>query len=130
MILDFTLLRGDYSIYRFNTGSLVPDRVYDSGFYSVTKTENELSIVCETSQITSDRSVKSDSHWRILKINGPLDLSQVGIIAHISNLLKDNDIPIFTLSTFDTDYILIKSRDLEKTISLLSQTGHKIHTNI
>ncbi len=109
---------------------MVPDWVYDSDFYSVTKTEDELSIVCETSQITLDQNVKVDSHWRILKINGPLDLSQVGIIADISNLLKDNDVPIFTLSTFDTDYILIKTQYLDKTISLLSQIGHKILTDI
>jgi hypothetical protein len=129
MITDFTLLKGDYSIYRFNKDSKVPCWVYDSDLYSVTKTEDELSIVCETVYSTLNDSVKIDWHWRILKINGPLDLSQVGIIADISSLFKDNKIPIFTISTFDTDYILVKTQYLDKTITLLTDAGNKILIN-
>lgn len=129
MILDFTILKGDYSIYRLKIDSTVPSWVYDSDFYSVTKTIDELSIVCETVDIPSGDRFKIDRHWRILKINGPLDLSLVGIIADISGLFKENDIPIFILSTFNTDYILVKFQYLDKTISLLDNNGHKIFTN-
>jgi hypothetical protein len=69
-----------------------------------------------------------DKHWRILKIIGPLDLSQIGIIADISSLLKENRIPIFTISTYNTDYILIKNQHIEKMLSILENSGHKILT--
>lgn len=126
MTIDFTLLKGDYSIYRLKKDSIVPAWVYNSPFYSVTSTQDELSIVCKTVKITWDEDIKTDKHWRILKINGPLDLSLVGIIATISSLLKENKIPIFTISTFDTDYILVKNQDLKKTMSVLAKTDHKI----
>jgi hypothetical protein len=126
MIIDFTLLKGDYSIYRLKNDSAIPIWVYDSDFYSVTRTQDELSIICKNVDIASDVNLKIDKHWRILKINGPLDLSLVGIIANISNLLKDNKIPIFTISTFDTDYILVKNQYLNNTLTLLNNAGHKI----
>jgi uncharacterized protein len=126
MIIDFTLIKGDYSIYRFNIDSAIPMWVYDSDFYSVTRTQDELSIVCKNVDITMDANIKTDKHWRILKINGLLDLSLVGIIAKISHLFKENKIPIFTISTFDTDYILVKNQDLNKTMTVLNNAGHKI----
>ncbi len=126
MIFDFTLLEGDYSIYRLKANSSIPNWVYDSDFYSATRTQDELSIVCKNVDIPSNINIKTDKHWRILKINGPLDLSLVGIIANISNLFKENNIPIFTVSTFDTDHILVKNQDLNKTITVINNAGHKI----
>jgi uncharacterized protein len=126
MTIDFKLLKGDYSIYRLKNNSSIPSWVYDSSFYSVTSTQDELSIVCNTVKITLDENIKTDKHWRILKIIGPLDLSLVGIIATISTLLKENKIPIFTVSTFDTDYVLIKNQDLNMTMTALSNAGYKI----
>jgi hypothetical protein len=125
MTLKFTLLKGDYSICRLKNDSIIPGWVYDSQFYSVTRTKDELSIICKDVDINHDVNTKIDKPWRILKINGPLDLSLVGIIANISNLLKDNNIPIFTISTFETDYILIKNQDLNKTMIVLNSTGHE-----
>jgi hypothetical protein len=126
MTIDFTLLKGDYSIYRLKNDSAIPAWVTDSSFYSMTSTIDELTIVCNTVKITLDEDIKVDKHWRILKIIGPLDLSLVGIIATISNTLKENKIPIFVVSTFDTDYILIKNHDLDMTMIALSNAGHKI----
>jgi hypothetical protein len=126
MTHDFTLLNGDYSICQLKNDSTIPGWVYDSQFYSITRTKDELSIICKHVDITHDVNIKIDKHWRILKINGPLDLSLVGIIANISTLLKDNNIPLFTISTFDTDYILIKNQDLKKAIIVLNKSGHKI----
>src|ERR1035437_8880136 len=110
MYLDFTLLKGDYSIYRLKNDSAIPDWTYDSEFYSLTRTRDELSIVCKHVDIIMDDKIKIDKHWRILKINGPLDLSLIGIIANISSLLKENKISIFAISTYDTDYILVKNQ--------------------
>lgn len=126
MYLDFTLLKDLYSIYRLKKDSAIPDWTYESEFYSLTRTKDELSIVCKQVANTMDDKIKIDSHWRILKINGPLDLSMIGIIAEISNLLKENKIPIFTISTYDTDYILVKNQNIDKVLTVLKNNGHKI----
>jgi hypothetical protein len=71
-------------------------------------------------------NIISSKDWRIIKIAGPLDLSLIGIIAEISTILKNTNIPIFTISTFDTDYILVKQKDLEVSIKALIERGHKV----
>jgi len=128
MILDFILLKGEYSIYRFKRDSPIPEWIYDSDFYSVTRTTDELSIICKPVDLIMGNDIKIDNHWRILKIDGVLDLSLIGIIATVSTILKDNKIPIFTISTFDTDYILLKDLDLNKTVAALRHAGHKLLT--
>ena len=128
MILDFILLKGEYSIYRFKRDSPIPEWIYDSDFYSVTRTTDELSIICKPVDLIMGNDIKIDNHWRILKIDGVLDLSLIGIIATVSIILKENKIPIFTISTFDTDYILVKDQDLNKTVAALRHAGHKILT--
>ena len=127
MILEFKILKDLYTIYRFRKDSIVPDWIYDSEFYSVTRTQDELSIICKNSDIAAGPDVKLDKLWRILKITGPLDLFLIGIIADISSRLKESKIPIFIISTFDTDYILVKDHDLDKTITVLKDSGHKIN---
>ena len=126
MILDFILLKGEYSIYKFKRDSPIPEWIYDSDFYSVTRTADELSIICKHVDLNMGIDIKTDSHWRILKINSVLELSLIGIIATVSKILEENKIPIFTISTFDTDYILVKDRDLNKTVSALRYAGHNL----
>ena len=126
MNLDFKLLRDTFSIYRLNKDSTIPDWLDESDFYSVTKTGDEMSIVCKQVDNLSDDRIKADRHWRILKINGPLNLSQVGIIAYFSDLFKKNKISIFTISTYDTDYFLIKDDYIHKAIKVLKNMGHTI----
>ena len=126
MNLDFKLLRDTFSIYRLNKDSTIPAWLDESDFYSVTKTGEEMSIVCKQIDNLPDDRIKTDRHWRILKINGPLDLSQVGIIAYISDLFKKNKISIFTISTYDTDYFLIKDDYIHKAIKVLKNMGHTI----
>jgi hypothetical protein len=126
MILDFTILKGSYSIYRLKNDSFIPDWIFDSEFFSLTRTKEELSIVCKHVDITMDSNTKVDKHWRILKINGQLDLSIIGVIAYVSSLLKENKIPVFTVSTYDTDYILVKNQHIDKTLKALENNGHKV----
>jgi hypothetical protein len=130
MILNFTLLKGEYSIYGFSRDSPIPGWIYDSDFYSVTRTSDELSIICKPVDVKLGIDTKIDYPWKILKICGVLDLSLIGIIATVSTILKENKIPIFTISTFDTDYILVKERDLNKAIAALRAEGHKIQSEI
>ena len=121
--MNLIVLPHRYSILKFKDELSLPDWVYSSEFYSITKTLEELSVVTiQTGSISDDTICSRD--WRILKIAGPLDLSSIGIIAEISATLKNENIPIFTISTFDTDYILIKQKDLNIALSALEERGH------
>ena len=85
--------------------------------------DEELSIVCEA---TIDLyALQSETDWRVLKIVGPLNFSLTGILAAIAELLAAAKISIFALSTFDTDYILVRDEDLEKAQEVLHHAGHR-----
>lgn len=109
------------AVCRVSVESKLPQWVsFDSKrFTSVTKTHDELSIVCEQSLVPSD--VKAQLNWRLLKIKGQLDFALVGILKQVITPLSDNGISIFTLSTFDTDYILIQQNDFERALEILKQ---------
>lgn len=125
MKLNLIILKDIYAIYRFNHDIDIPAWVKDSDFYSVTRTHDELSVVCKQSDlITEGSAVNTD--WRIIKIQGPLDFSLVGIIAEVSGILKKIKISIFTISTYDTDYILVKNQDLDKAVDSLKFNKHVI----
>lgn len=125
MGLNLIILKDTYAIYRFNYEIDIPEWTKDSDFYSVTRTQDELSIVCKQSDSkTGEFLVNSD--WKILKIEGKLDFSLVGIIAEVTGLLKTSKIPVFTISTYDTDYILVKNQDLGKAVDSLESDRHKI----
>jgi hypothetical protein len=123
--MNLIVLPGTYSIYQFNVHSKLPSWIYTSDFYSVTKTKDELSVVALQKDYYL-KGITADTDWRVLKIKGPLDLSLVGIIANISAILKEKNIPIFVISTFDTDYIMIKQRKVNAGITALKETGYNI----
>jgi len=125
MILNLIVLAKKYSICKFMKDSVLPDWIYSSDFYSITKTKDELSVVTyQTDSLSEKINVSKD--WRILEVAGSLDFSLIGIIAEISNILKGEKISIFTISTYDTDYFLVKKRDLNNAINALRDRGHKI----
>lgn len=125
MKLNFVVLPKKYSIYRFRVDSILPDWMYSSDFYSITKTNEELSVIAVQKDFVFDNRIKNDD-WRIFKIVGPLDFSLIGIIADVSILFKERMISIFTVSTYDTDYLLIKQKDLSLGVEALRAKGHKV----
>jgi hypothetical protein len=128
-MLKLTVLKDKYAIYRLDPESDELDWKYSSDFYSVTRTRDELSIVCRQIDTISG-ACEINRDWRILKIEGPLDLSAIGIIAEISGILKENKISIFIISTFETDYILVKNEDLDKAIDSLQAHTYKTTNEI
>lgn len=102
--IRMTVLDGFFSIHRFSEDSEIPSQIFDSGFFTISKTEDELSVVCD-SGIRFD-SAESSGHWSCLKVIGPLDFSLTGILAGISASLAEKEISIFAISTFETDYFL------------------------
>jgi hypothetical protein len=125
MIHNLKVLQKKYSILKFQADSVLPVWIYSSDFYSITKTQEELSIVTVQSDSFEENTTCSKG-WRILKIMGPLDFSLIGVIADISNILKDARVPIFTISTYNTDYILVKQKDLDVSIKALRDKNYNI----
>ena len=118
------VLDNEFSIYRFQHGKPVPPAVLDSSFYWVSKTDDELTIVCDSS-IQRDGGVKN-ADWSCFKVLGPIDLAVIGVLDGISSVLASAQISIFALATFDTDYILVKSEHLERAKAALGEAGYDV----
>jgi hypothetical protein len=93
-------------------------------FFSITRTRDELSIIIANGR--APREAKCERDWRLLMVKGPLEFNLVGIIAGLSGTLADAGVSIFALSTFDTDYIMVKQADLDRALAALRQAGYPI----
>ena len=94
-------------------------------FISVTRTRDELSIILSDQRAPAKARCERD--WRLLMVKGPLDFTQVGIIAGLSGTLANAGISIFALSTYDTDYIMVKQADLDRALSALREAGYPVN---
>ena len=108
---------------RLAADALVPAGVLEGGFFCVTRTEDELSIVC-LEERSPDGAV-IERGWIALQLEGPFPFSLTGVLASFLQPLAAAQIPIFAISTFDTDYILIKRANLDQAISALRAAGHE-----
>lgn len=122
--LQLNVLASSFSVHRFVAESPVPQAVFAGQLFSVMRTADELSVVCESS-IPLD-SEQSETGWRMLKVAGPLDFSLTGIMAALTTTLAEAGISLFALSTYDTDYIMVKAEQLEAACTALTCAGHKI----
>lgn len=123
-ILTMKLLKEKYGVCKLDKMDEIPNWAKESYFFSITKTLDELSIVCSQDNIPND--IKCEKDWRILKIEGPLDFSLIGILASISTILTQKRISIFAVSTYDTDYILIKDIDIDNAIEALVNENYEV----
>jgi hypothetical protein len=122
--LTFIILREIFVICRLDKDAPIPDWAFQGGLFSVTRTKDELSIVCPL--INVPKGIICNQGWSCLKIKGPLDLSSTGIISSITATLERENISLFSISTYDTDYVMVKEKDLEKAIFALTEGGHRI----
>ncbi|MBC7742550.1 MAG: ACT domain-containing protein [Bdellovibrionaceae bacterium] len=122
--LDLDLMPQSLAVCRLQPNDGIPTWIQKSDFFSVTRSNDELSIVCTDVGIPD--SVRSEKGWRCLKVKGPLDFSLTGVLASLVTPLSTAKVSIFTISTFDTDYLLIKNNDLENARLTLSNAGHRI----
>ena len=97
----------------------------DSEIYFIGKTDEELSLVCITEN-TPSNTIERDDGWRGFRIQGTLDFSLVGILAKISGILADHKISIFAVSTYNTDYVLVKEENFDRALSILEAEGYSI----
>ncbi|MCJ7806707.1 MAG: ACT domain-containing protein [Clostridia bacterium] len=119
--LTLSIMHEKLGICRLESGLPLPDWVGGSkNFYAITGTADETSIVCREDLIPA--GLLSENNFRALKVNGPLAFSLTGILASLLNPLAAAGISVFAVSTYNTDYILIKEKNLEQAIGLLSAT--------
>ena len=117
------MLSETFTIHKLSPDLSIPEEILKSNYYSVTKTDNELSVVC--SELIEVKSLQSSKGWKCIKVKGPLDFNLTGIFAGISDILAQANISIFAISTFDTDYILVRSKDLSSTRNKLRKADYK-----
>lgn len=112
----------DFSVCQVKDYSLVN---LDSEYNFIGKTDEEKSLVCITSEVP-ENTIQRDDGWKAFRIQGVLDFSLIGILAKIATVLADNGIPIFAVSTYNTDYVLIKKENYQKGMDVLQAAGYKI----
>ncbi len=122
MTLD--LVPGAYAICRWPSGDSLPHWVMEGTFFSVTRTPAELSAVCDIAAVPS--GIKAEGPWSVLAVRGPLDLNMTGVLAGLATPLAAAGISIFAVSTYDTDYVLVRSHNLDRAIRTLREAGHDI----
>ena len=115
---------GDYAVLRLPPDAPAPDVGAVDGLVSVTRTPEELSVVCpEDLAVPTDQEERG---WRLLTVRGPFEFTLTGIMAALSGALAAAGVPLFALSTFDTDHLLVKNADLARAVAALRGAGHEV----
>jgi len=123
--LELDVLAGDVCVARLPASEPLPDWLPEASWWSVTRTDDELSIVCGARYVPS--GVRQQRGWRMLRVRGPLDFALVGILNRITAPLDRAGISMFAVSTFDTDYLLVPELDLADAVAFLRQAGMIVH---
>jgi hypothetical protein len=119
-----TLLAKTFTLHRMGPNAEVPASVLHSPFFAITRTDDELSLVLlDWIEIESEKSEKG---WACFKVEGPLEFGLVGVLAGISSALEQAGVPIFALSTFDTDYVLVKREQVQVARDALISAGYQV----
>lgn len=122
--LVLSVLPTPLAVVRLDATAAVPAWASSGELSSVTRTADELSIVCDEASVPPD--ARAERGWRALKVAGPLDFSLTGVLASLAVPLADARVSIFALSTYETDYVLVRAADLSRACDALTRAGHVI----
>ena len=122
--LTLSILPNHFAICRLSPDVDIPVWCKNTEFYSITRSRDELSVVCFNENVPLD--VEAERDWRALRIQGQLDFSLVGILSSLVSPLAEAEISVFAISTYDTDYVLVREKFLSQTISVLKKEGHSV----
>jgi hypothetical protein len=122
--MTLELLDGSYAVVRLDPGAALPPWAAGGPFVSVTRTGAELSVVCPQQAVPHD--ALAERGWRVLRVAGPLGFGVTGILASLAGPLASSGVSIFVVSTYDTDYLLVQERDLDRGADALSRAGHRV----
>lgn len=115
--LTLSILPQSFSVCQLDSHAELPSWPEPPAFFSVTRSDDEISVVCEEKDAPQGSIIEDG--WRAFKVEGPLDFSLIGILAKITGCLADKEISVFALSTFNTDYILVKEERLKDAVEAL-----------
>ena len=111
-----------YAIVGLSKGAPLPPWATQGAFFSITRTTDELSVIVEESRVPV--GLQFQGGWRVIKVHGPFMLSEVGVLASLVGPLAAARVSILAIATFDTDYLLVSSENLDPAISALERAGH------
>ncbi len=120
--MRYRVLPETLAVCRLPAGTPLPEWSMRPGFFCVASTAEELSIVCDESRVPA--GTQAEKGWVALKLQGPFPFTMTGVLSSFLSPLAEARIPIFAISTFDTDYVLIKHEHLEQAIAALAAAGH------
>lgn len=119
-----SVLPGEYAVVQLPPLATIPAWALQSDFLSLTRTDEELSLVVEAGRVPE--GIRAEAGWAALKLHGPFDFALTGILAGVLNPLAAAGVGIFALSTFNTDYVLVKRAQLEAALGALRGAGHRV----
>ena len=123
--MKLKILYPTFSIVKLSPTETIPSWATTCDVFSITRTKEELSIVCPSECLPMNKELKDvENDWKCIKVEGVLDFGLTGILASLANPLAENRISIFAISTFNTDYLLVKSHSIEKARLVLENEGH------
>lgn len=122
--ITLTELAGDYGIVRLSADTAIPAWVDGAGLVSISRTQDELSVLCLAARIPD--SVKPDPGWTAFKFEGPFAFNEHGILLSVISPISGAGIGVFVISTFDTDYLLVKTENAARVRGLLTAAGHTL----
>jgi hypothetical protein len=124
VVIKLSLLAGRYAVCRLERQAPLPAWAMKQAFCSVTRTADELSIVCAESDVPD--GILCEPNWRMLKLEGPFDFNLVGVLLAVIQPLAEKGVSIFAVSTYDTDYVLVHEPQLEQAVTALTERGHQV----
>lgn len=122
--LDLIVLPGRLAVCRLDVGADVPAWATTGDFSVVARTAEEVSIVCAAAAVPP--GVRAEGDWRALRVAGQLDFALIGVLAALTASLAEAAVPVFVISTFDTDYLLVREVHLHRAINALAAAGHRL----
>jgi hypothetical protein len=122
---ELSLLAETFTICHLAADAAVPEWAMQGQFFSITRTSDELSVIAEKALVPA--RLRTDVTWRAMKVHGPFDLSEVGVLAPLVAPLAAVGVSVFAVSTFDTDYLLVQCSQLREAITALRNAAHAVH---
>lgn len=120
--MELKILKDNFSVCKIID---IKEVNFADEYVFLSKTDEELSLVCKTESLPKD-CIEVEKGWRGFRVQGTLDFSLIGILSKLSSILADNGISIFAISTFNTDYILVKEEKFEEAMDALEKNGYLI----
>ena len=113
-----------YAVVRLEPDAELPAWATRGHFWSITRSDSELSVVCRQDDVPTDAS--AERGWCAFEVAGPLDFSLTGVVSSLVAPLAEEEIPLFVVSTFETDYLLVREHDLHRSVDALTSAGHSV----